>query len=164
MAVCLGFSWAKIFRISVCRQVPDGGFESRELDLVGYGDFGDSSCGFLHGGFFHRLLRPRLIWDSGGSAWARLPRLVSVLFPQVWDRQSGSALVEESSSSVDIHLIRVGGGCLCLPNPVWYALMGRATLLDSSGEGGSDLMGRRLAGWARDQLGFSSICLGCNTF
>lgn len=83
MAVCLGFSWAKIFRIMVCRQVPDGGFRSREPDLVRYGDSGDSPRGFLHGGFLHHLLR--LIWDSGGSTWARLPRSVSDIFPQVWD-------------------------------------------------------------------------------
>lgn len=129
-----------------------------------YGDFNDSPRGFPQGGFLHCLLRPRLVWDSDGSVWARLPGSLLVLFPQVWDCQSGSNLIDEISGSVAIHFIAVGGGCLCLPNPVWYSPKGRVTLLGSDDEGSGDLVGRRLAGWTWDQLGFSGLCLGCNTF
>lgn len=87
-----------------------------------------------------------------------------VLFPQIWDCQSGSNLINKISGSVAIHFIAVGGGCLCLPNPVWYSPKGRVILLGSDDEGSRDLVGRRLAGWTRDQLGFSGLCLGCNTF
>lgn len=46
----------------------------------------------------------------------------------------------------------------CWSGSVLYAPKGLATYL-----GGGDLVVRRLAGWAWDQLGFVSIGLVCNT-
>lgn len=130
--VCLGYSWAKFVQIAVGRQVPNGGYGNREPYRVQYGDFCDSPHGFHHSDFLHRLLRPRLVWDSGASIRYRLLRSVSIVFPQVWDCRSGSALYAPKG-----HAIHLGGG----------------------GEGGSDVVVRRLASWAWDRLEFAS-----NTF